>query len=267
MNFGQQLPLPLPGARVLRRTPRCTWLKIGQRHPNVLRATGKYNLCLTPNQTRKLGVASVAPLGCGVFACAYPHLDPDKVVKITRDGSDVAGLYLGQGLSRVPKLYGRYKLTSPAHWAAMSYDDRSSVAGTSPGPVYGLVVERVQPMQGAQKRAWSKRINRIAWYLNQGIRQWRHARSLATYQPSLSTVRKALNSCPKDKKNREACRRLARDMLRAQVELARRGVALTDLHIGNIGIAADGHWKVIDLGFSERGTGMSARGLRGARRR
>jgi hypothetical protein len=248
------------------------YVKPGKAHPNY--PGGKYNVCITPNQHRELfgagAPAAPTPIGCGVFACAYPSADPGKIVKVTRDHSDVAALKAAQGLPGVPKLFGAFQLASHAFWARperyvprdpYDYSYRTPKEKRALRPtVFGLVVERLRPLDKQQRLRWRRRINCIAWQMSRD------------HEPR-AVVK---GCCPtKPKAERRACLRGGIQLARTVEKLREHGIKVGDLHAGNVGLDARGRWKILDLGQAEGAgypdvpdlAGARGRSKRGARKR
>src|SRR5271170_5336494 len=108
---------------------------------------GRYRVCLTPNQEKKLfgrKFDQQKKLGCGVFACAYTAPGGKKVVKFTRDSEDVAALIKAQKTGVVPKVYKVFKIKQGG----------KSIAKHETTDVYALVVERLVPLTPPQREAF-----------------------------------------------------------------------------------------------------------------
>lgn len=244
--------------------PSCAYyVKPGKAHPNY--PGGKYNVCITPNQHRTLfGPSAPAgapkPLGCGVFACVYPTDDPNKVVKVTRDHTDVAAMAAAQGKPGVPKLYNAFQLASHAFWARperyvphdpYAYHRTPREKRASRPTVFGMVVERLQPLTQTERRRWSRRINCIAWQMSRD------------HEPR-AVVK---GCCPIKKAERRACLRAGIQIARTVETLRAHGLKVGDLHAGNVGRDARGRWKILDFGQSEGAGYPNVDDLEGARRR
>jgi hypothetical protein len=242
---------------------RCAYfVKPGKAHPSY--PGGKYNVCITSNQHRELfgagaPLAAPQPLGCGVFACAYLSTDPNKIVKVTRDHSDVAALQAAQGLPGVPKLYGAFQLASHAFWTRPEryvphdpYSYRTPKEKRAARPtVFGLIVERLRPLDKQQRLRWRRRINCLAWQLSHD------------HEPR-AVVK---GCCPiKPKAERRACLRGGIQLARTVEKLRERGIKVGDLHAGNVGLDARGRWKILDLGQAEGAGYPDVPDLAGARR-
>jgi hypothetical protein len=204
---------------------------------------GKYSVCVTPTQHRELfgdvPAKPPTPLGCGVFACAYAR-DLETVVKVTRDQSDVAAMQQAQGIAYVPKLYSAFRLASPTRWKSAEripardphayYLDPPPKRRPAEPVAYGMVLERVWPLDASEKRKWNKRL----WCVKNGIRD----------------ARKAVACCPKAKRERLRCMRDVVQLTHAYEELLQNGIELRDLHGGNVGHDTRGRLKILDLGLA-----------------
>lgn len=264
--------LPARGAATIRRmarkkatrlgsstAPSCAYtLTLGKRHFRY--APSAYKVCITATQAKALfgTTEKPTPVGCGVFACAFPHPDADKIVKITRDPSDVAGLLQGQGLAQVPKVFDSRELSSQPWWITPR-QPRESYQQWTPRPeaAYAIVVEKLRTLKGAEKALWNKRIGRMHAFQKQAAWVARQAEQGTPTQgnrpkpapPTIGDMAKAV--CPK-KPAREAksCQLRVRELNKMTEALRSRGVEWTDIHAGNIGIDAEGRWKALDLGAS-----------------
>jgi hypothetical protein len=224
---------------------------------------GKYSVCITPKQHAELFGAKAlpvapTPLGCGVFACAYPTADPGKVVKITRDPTDVAALQAAQGVPGVPRLFRAYKLASYARWLSTEKPrDPYSYNPYAPPPrpqrpePFGLVVERFKTLGAPERKRWARRL---------GCFQ----RQLSGNMDKRTTVTAC---CPiKPKAERFACLRGGVQLHDTYAGLRELGIELKDIHAGNVGRDARGRWGVIDLGRATGTGGPDVPDLAGARR-
>jgi hypothetical protein len=245
--------------------PCAYYVKLGKPHPRY--PGGKYSVCITANQHRTLFGDTPAvepkPLGCGVFACAYPTADPGKVVKITRDETDVAALQSTQGVPGVPQLFAAYKLNSYARWLGRSptppsrYDANAYLRPPSrnerprkPEP-FGLVMERLATLDAAGRRRWTRRLECMQ-------------RHFSANMDKRTTV---LACCPlKPKRDRFACMRAGVQLHETYERIREYGIDVIDIHSGNVGRTARGRWAILDLGLS-KGTGYpDVPDLAGARR-
>jgi hypothetical protein len=238
-------------------------LTLGKRHPML--APSSYKTCITPTQAKKLfGTdARPEPLGCGVFACVFAHADPNKVVKITRDPSDVAGLVQGQGLPQVPKLYEQHKLAHPPRWTTPRRREHSWQEWPDQPEAYALVVERLRPLTGAEKSKWNQRIRRmLRWKQDQARKEEIERGEAPTIPANLAPRSKiklkdatvgelARAVCPKaPARETAACQLRVRELNKMHADLLSRGIDWLDMHAGNIGVDKRGRWKALDLGAS-----------------
>ncbi len=246
---------------------RCAYyVKPGKPHPRY--PGGKYSVCITPNQHRTLFGAQApevapTPLGCGVFACAYPTSDPGKVVKITRDETDVAALKATQSVPGVPKVFGAWKLKSYARWlgrdpAPPRYIDANAYLRPRPRherPVrpepFAMVMERLQTLDAASRRKWNRRLSCM--------------QNRFTANADKRTA--ALTCCPlKPKVDRFACLRAASQLHDTYEGIREYGIEVVDIHAGNVGRDARGRWTILDLGLSKDTGYPDVPDLAGARR-
>jgi hypothetical protein len=236
---------------------------------------GRYSVCITRTQHEKLFGACpnnvcVPPkaLGCGVWGCAYPHPDPAKVVKITRDESDAMGTILAQqrGVPNTVDVHAVFRLTSPIIWRTFA----------RPGPYalkpfwdmrrpYAMVVERLAPLD----KHWTRRVNCAEKLLYFALRS-RGPQGLMLTKSEVKRLRKC---CPADAEQ-QSCRRGIFDITRTYLGLARAGMPWADMSRPNIGVDRRGRWKALDLGVGptrddrdEIEALAGARGTRKARRR
>ena len=227
-------------------------LTLGKRHHRY--APSAYQTCITPTQAKVLfgTTAKPKPLGCGVFACAFQHKDPDKIVKITRDPSDVAGLIQGQGLAQVPKLYASHKLTGQPRWTTPRRRTESWQKWPDQPSAFALVVEKLYVMTGAEKSKWNQRIRRMQRFQELAERQQNATGSKTTpgRKPiTIGDMAKAV--CPKKPIAEAArCSLRMRELNKMSADLQSRGIDWQDMHAGNIGSDNKGRWKALDLGAS-----------------
>lgn len=202
-------------------------LRLGNQN-SAFSPKGRYQVCLTENQQRTLFGALDAheasrKLGCGVFACAYAKpKSRAKVIKFTRDASDVAALIQAQPSGAVPKLYRAFKLKQGGAW---EQDGKAIPA------VYAVEVERLTPL--------AKHLQREHWggYLPTAKDQHDHCKSELAMKPQAFKNNAYL---------RASC-----GVADAVIALDDVGLSnLTDLHGNNVGYDAKGKLKVLDLGLS-----------------
>jgi len=95
---------------------------------------GDRRVCITPTQHAKLfgGKRPPRAIGHGKYAYVYPSRDFDRVVKITRDKTDLAALVRAKGHA-APHVFHVYKLAQARK------------------PLYALVVEKLTPLKRSQR--------------------------------------------------------------------------------------------------------------------
>ncbi len=182
---------------------RCAFtLPQGARLP-WLKGTGKYQVCVTPSQARKLWKSgahyssSRQVLGCGAFACVYSSPQHDRVIKITSDRSDVESLRRGQGIPFVPKVFKTYRLDSNHRWTSTLSPGPSRYYGGRPSPiypkgppaVYAMEIERVRALSGSEKGKWSRRMSCVRYMIRTGVKMKKPYRSKA---PSITEPTKQM---------------------------------------------------------------------------
>lgn len=210
-------------------------LRIGKRFPKL--SPSGYKVCVTPTQAKTLFGTERKPkvLGCGVFACAYEHpSDSTKVVKITRDPSDVAGLEQGQGL-QVPKLFASRQLRGKPKWITPRVPTSNDSWPRQPA-VYALTLERLQPLSPTEIRMWNRRIHFM--------------KRLLKTDPTISKIGELAKSVCATAPDAQKCELRIRELNKISSDLRNRGIEWADIHAGNIGVDMDGRWKAIDLGAS-----------------
>lgn len=176
-------------------------------------------------------------LGCGSFGCAYERPD-GKVVKITTDPSDIAALRAAQGHRRVVKLYDAFRLRVEGEpvWAGIVerlYE---------PTPWIQRLARQARPMRGYLRDGYERSTYKGPRYrLPRMYKQWFHAGLCGQFDPTQS---------PGERQSRRRCNAFVSDVIRVHEHLGRRGFNFFDVHPGNIGIAARGDWKFLDVGYS-----------------
>jgi len=255
-------------------------LTLGRRHFKY--APSAYRACITPTQAKELFGSTDKPklLGCGVFACVFQHADPTKVVKITRDESDVAGLLQAQALTTAPKLYAHHKLAGQPRWTNPRQRTHPKQEWPDRPEAFALVLEKLHVMTGAEKGKWNARIRRWLHLRQQdhekremitaGGRRTTPAHPAGTYKPykaptKAEMARKACPAGPKAETGKCEARLLELDKI--ITDLRTVGVEWTDVHAGNIGADDAGRWKAIDLGASTTPLDEEPPLLEGRRRR
>lgn len=223
-------------------------LSIGKAHARY--APSSVKVCITPTQAEKLFGSDAKPkaLGCGVFACVFQHKDPDKVVKITHDESDVAGLIAanmeGYGLSKAipaPKVFDKHALGSRAWWTKYKSPSAYFKPWATTPRAFALELEKLETLPPKEKKLWSRRLG------------------VMKRENDLAKI------CPK--RGDPYCVADVEALQDLRNDLADRGVDWTDMHGGNIGKTIDGLWKVLDLGASKTHLDEDLPVLEGARRK
>jgi hypothetical protein len=239
-------------------------LTLGQRHPKYAPST--YHTCIMPTQAKALFGSDRKPkaLGCGVFACVFAHADPNKVVKITRDASDVAGLMKGQSLAQVPKVYANHRLVGNPRWTTPRVRTQRWQEWPDQPKAFAMVIEKLIVMTGSEKSKWNQRLRRML-QLEQDEEEARKliaaggsktaplspsAKTKTYKRPTIGEMAKTV--CPK-KPTAEAkhCEMRMAELSKLRNALSKAGIDWTDIHAGNIGKDAKGRWKVLDLGASK----------------
>jgi hypothetical protein len=171
---------------------------------------------LTQTQLHRLfaGRSPGPPIGSGGRASVYASPRPDRVVKLTIDPEDVAGLLRGQGSRHLVKVDAAYEL--PQGTAAIDGDARR--------PLYAVVVERVRPLSAEVGMGF-----RMA---NMTIRQ--HGG-----QP---------DACARFAGMTAEEQRVCGQVVDAYNDLQQHGVAWEDRSWANTGYDAAGQLKVLDVG-------------------
>jgi hypothetical protein len=221
-------------AKRTKAPPICAYaLRLGKRFPKM--SPSAYKVCITPTQAEALFGTTRPPkaIGCGVFACAFEHPSDGKVVKITRDPSDVAGLERGQGL-QVPKLYASRTLKGTPKWVTPRPPKAGDRWPKHP-TAYALTLERLRPLPEPAKTQWNQRID--------------YMRVLLAATPPPRTVGELARAVcvPSDD---ATCELRIRELNKISADLRARGIEWADIHAGNIGIDKNGRWKALDLGAS-----------------
>jgi hypothetical protein len=245
------------------KAPSCLYhLTLGKRHWKY--APSAYRVCVTATQAKRLfgSTEKPKPVACGVFACVFQHSDPDKVVKVTRDSSDVAGIMKGQG-AQVPKLYDVHRLASGARWLHPRPKTERYQSWPDEPEAYAMVLEKLRTLTGDEKARWQRRIRRMQHFiLAERQKRERMAEREATtpdkpgaeprpaYQPpTLRDLAKAV--CPRrPEAEAKSCELQIRELDKVSVDLAKRGIDWSDVHAGNIGFDKHGRLKALDVGAS-----------------
>lgn len=182
---------------------------------------GPYRVCLTKNQRAALFKNKpIREVGCGTFACAYEHPNPNLVVKITRDEQDVGGLLQARGTGLVPEVYDAYELRG----GGRSLKDGKKTR------VYAVIAERLRPLTDAQKLR---------------LRPFEDA-----LQYGVSGLMSPQDTCC-DPYDPMACNPLCLAVLHLGRGLQDLGIDWLDTHGGNVGYDSQGKLRVLDVGRSE----------------
>jgi hypothetical protein len=211
---------------------RCAFKAAMGRKLKWLPTSKRYIVCLSPSQRKALfGERTPEKLGCGAFACAWAT-DKAYVTKITRDATDVAGMLRAQGLLQVAEVKHAWELSRAA------YDERGKAI---PDQTWAMRVERLRPLNQDEKNRLGPRLRAVGDAFDKVAQGYRGPK--ASFRIPQKTLERLNKSC-RDKK----CTRFLLDVAEAYTELYRRGILWRDMHTGNIGIARDGRWKILELG-------------------
>lgn len=168
-------------------------------------------VCLTPSQWATLfGKRRTKPQPIGCGTYACAYPSPEPG-KVVKLTTDQDDVRgIIKGQGlRVPTLYRSFKLSRPGL------------------TLYAMVLERLRPLRGRRRNLWSDAV----WCL----RGERDARDCCREH-----VRKI---------HQKPCLKILSGVDEARRELQGRGIAVTDIHVGNIGTDARGVWKILDLGY------------------
>lgn len=245
-------------------------LVIGDQNDHVERvlgvSTGPTSVCMTPNQyyelfnTRPIDGA----LGCGTFGCAWPDpIDPQSVVKMTYDGTDVDGLLLAKqhDLPDVVRVKQAWKLRQPGRRViGVAYDKKRQPAALRYGagaPVWAMRVERVRGLTADEKKIFN------GLTIRQGLANWLIALTRAWKGPTTKfelpkdagasiEYMCRLQAADDDWTPSEAkqCHQVGANVATMFRRLVRNGILWSDMHGGNVGVDAKGRLKVVDLGLA-----------------
>jgi hypothetical protein len=222
------------------KTPRPDGCVIVERAgKDVGPGSGPYNICLNEHQARTLfGTGQRKLLGCGAWACAWTK-GGRRIVKITRDPEDIAGLQLGQGLRHVVKVDKIFRLKDAAR-------DRRTGA---PVTVYAVVAEQLRPVHKQMGRWTVSTLCPVKISLRIDVTRSRAPRKL--FEVSDVTRKKLRTACARGEGNVAACTKFGTELLDTFQALYRRGVDWQDIHDENVMQDKRGTWKVVDLGLSD----------------
>lgn len=182
---------------------------------------GPYRVCLTKKQRAKLFKnRPIREIGCGTFACAYDHPNPNRIVKITRDEQDVGGLLRARGTKLVPEVYEAYELRDGG---------RSLIDGRKTH-VFAVVADRLRPLSDEERRSLAPFVDALGYGVS-----------------GLATARQTCCD-PYDPKS---CNEICLDVFQVGRKLHARGIDWIDTHGGNVGYDQEGRMRVLDVGRSE----------------
>lgn len=231
-----------------------------------------YSLKLTPSQRDRLrivGLAGGAPSQVdvsGQFATAFQDAD-GRVIKITTDPADSFAHWVAQGHPRVVPIYGMY---------IMNYGGRKFYAiitdfigGLPPIPErYEMFYAKdlttldyrwiLPSAAGAFELNWDdKRVGKADFSF--GAEDYEQLkRSCAGDEMVFIPERVQLTPAQKrqvaalKRKSSAYCKKAGLEIAALAEYLARRGVALRDLHRENFGMKKNGEWVVRDMGASKK---------------
>lgn len=216
------------GRRTLEGAPGS--LQVGRDEPShrlqYQEAEGPGRVYLTPAQRRKLfGAASPGQvLGRGKYASVFATSDPKRVVKLTHDASDAAALVRAQRTGVVPALHAAYELEQPS----------ISKYNNGRRPVYALVLDRLNPVPPEEDA-----------HVLPALRRTRQA----ILKKSTGPIGVQQVTAPGNPPCETAeCLTTASQLVRAVNRLRAVGISWTDLNVMNLGYAADGTLRVLDVG-------------------
>lgn len=183
---------------------------------------GRYAICITPTQNQRL-FSSKKPkkIGCGAFACAYEKPgEPDRVVKITSDATDIEALRKLQKTKTVAKVHNIWRLASPVFWEGIPVYGKH---------IYAVEVERLKPIDTKTALATMCIQNRM-------------------FRKEMPKAEAVASCCTS---NDTGCARTGNALYDIAAEMKRHGVDWRDMHPGNIGRDAQGNLKVLDVGLTK----------------
>lgn len=173
-------------------------------------------VCLTRTQLHRLfgGRPPGPPIGTGGRASVFASPRPDRVVKLTIDPEDVAGLLRGQGSRHLVEVDAAYELPQGT----------GQIDGDVRRPLYAVVVERVRPLPAG---------------LSTGFRAASTVLRSHGGQPA---------ACARFAGMTAAEQRVCGQVVEAHNDLRQRGVNWEDRSWTNAGYDAAGQFKVLDVG-------------------
>lgn len=204
----------------------------GRSAGKVKTTTAPTRVCLTENQQRELFGGGVVPelIGCGNFACVFASPREGRVVKLTSDLADIAGLVAMQQTHVVPKVHRFFELKQ----GGVHTKTKKRVA------IYVAEVDRVRPMTYTRT---NDRVMDSVWsYLDK-----RRYPERIDPAAGLDYIRglKLAEDCDVE------CQRAVFDTFRAVQTLRDEGVDWFDVSVYNVGwdLVTD-ELKILDIGLS-----------------
>jgi hypothetical protein len=235
------------------------------------------NIELTKNQCENIGIApGTAALGCGLFGCAYPKAkDPSRVIKITRDPSDVAALLKVKGKGLTPHVYDvkelklkktltpskeklkalfakeREELNDPglktpgSDWRFLAPMDKKHRA-------FVLDVEKVYPLSNEQADFLDAQ-EQFMHFINMkkcGDKDLKKCPFVPVRMPGTLANAKAVCSFVYKGAKATRCRKFVTRGIVLKEKLLKNGVAWRDSHAGNWGVTKNGKLVALDIGLA-----------------
>lgn len=180
---------------------------------------GPYRICLTANQ-RKVLFKNKPPklIKCGTFGCAFEAPDaPGKVIKLTRDETDVGAMIEARGTDLVPDLYDVRELKQKGR----------SVKTGQGRAIYALELERLEP-----------------------VPPWAHAPLNDRREKMRDAISEVIDPSDACRIDDDAVRQICLDVVEAGWKLNQMGIEWFDTHSGNYGYDRFGRLKILDVGLS-----------------
>ncbi len=170
------------------------------------------------------------PIGRGSWGIVYANReDPEALVKVTSDYTEAAAVSrLLEALQAKETSWRNLPSLAQFHCVYAVLDDRDQDTG-----LFAIVVEK---MNTAVPRNIGKYIEDMGGHFITAVRDDRYA------EEAVETA-----------KERGLDPVEARRFTKTIVELHRIGIPWHDLHDGNVMLDAEGHWKIIDLGYIKQG--------------
>jgi hypothetical protein len=210
----------------------------GRKLKNIFNS-GSYTMCLSASQAKTLfdGKHPGKPIGCGSFACAW-GVNPQQVVKITRDREDVDGLVASAGMDHVIRVDKIVRLPG----AGVDRATKQKI------DLYAIVAERINPLTKAQQKAVKSPLERARMAVLKHTAAHQGAPEAFKVDDEWKAKLKKY-TCQRSP-TKKWCPEFVSSFADVFAELFRRGVVWQDAHSGNIGLDNQGKWKALDLGFS-----------------